>query len=300
MGTVAQWTMRLLRATVIGVALGVILSVGNALHITRRPQPLAEAAEAVSRETGSSWSDVHVSALDGARLSGWFFKPIKPNGSAVILLHGVGDTRLGTLAHAAFLLQEGFSILTPDLRGHGASGGELITYGLKEASDVHTWSNWLFQNQHAQRLYGLGESLGAAVLLQSIPKEPRFRAVVAECPFATFEEVASDRMHQFSRMPRPIFWPVVRFGFLYACMRYGLDFWQASPAAAIRSTAVPVLLIHGARDTNIPPYHSEELHALNPKATQLWEIPGAEHVAGLSQEPEAYPRKVIAWFTTHR
>ena len=39
-------------------------------------------------------------------------------------------------------------------------------------------------------LYGLGESLGAAILIESLPREPRFRAVVAECPFDSFEDIA--------------------------------------------------------------------------------------------------------------
>jgi len=298
-----RWLWRLLRAGVIGLAIGAVLSVGivtdNALHSPTRIQPKPAAADAISRETGATWDQVQVTAHDGAHLDAWFFRPREPNGSVVILLHGVADTRLGVLGHAAFLLRSGFSVLTPDSRGHGASGRDLITYGIREASDVHDWADWLFQHQEIKRLYGLGESLGAAILLQSLLKESRFRAIVAESPFATFEEVAYDRMLQVSRLPKPVFWPVIRLGFLYVRVRYGLDMSQASPAAAIRSTAVPVLLIHGTADTNIPIRHSQELHALNPTATRLWEIQGAEHVAGLSQDPEFYAKTVVGWFASH-
>jgi fermentation-respiration switch protein FrsA (DUF1100 family) len=61
---------------------------------------------------------------------------------------------------------------------------------------------------------------------------------------------------------------------------------------------VPILLIHGDADRNIPPRHSRELHALNP-ATQLWEVPGAPHVASYGTAPEEYERKVVEWFRTH-
>jgi alpha-beta hydrolase superfamily lysophospholipase len=181
-----RWTLRIGRAVLVGVAIGAVLSVGAAFHSPTRVQPRHEAADAIARETGATWDDVQVTAPDGARLDGWLFRPPKPNGSVAILLHGVGDTRLGVMAHATFLLRSGFSVLTPDLRGHGASGGDLITYGIREASDVHTWADWLFRDSDVKRLYGLGESLGAAILLQSVPKEPRFRAIVAESPFATF------------------------------------------------------------------------------------------------------------------
>ena len=298
-----QWIQRLLRAGAIGLAIGGVLFVGivtdNALHVQQRIPPRPQRADAIARQTGATWNGVQVTARDGARLDAWFFRPREPNGSAVLLLHGVGDTRLGTLGHAAFLLRSGFSVLTPDSRGHGASEGDLITYGLREATDVHAWSEWLFRDPEIKRLYGLGESLGAAILLQSLPKEPRFRAIVAECPFATFGEVSYDRMTQFSGMPKPVFWPVVHLGFSYARLRYGLDLSQASPAAAIRSTAVPVLLIHGTRDTNIPLRHSQELYALNPAATRLWEIQGADHVGGLSKDPELYAKTVVNWFVSH-
>jgi fermentation-respiration switch protein FrsA (DUF1100 family) len=294
-----RWTLRIVGAILIGVAIGAVLSVRAAFHSQRRVQPNPETADAIARQTGATWNDVHITAPDGARLDAWFFRPLKPNGSVAILLHGVGDTRLGVTGQAAFLLRSGFSVLTPDSRGHGASGGDLITYGIREASDVHAWSDWLFQDSGRTRLYGLGESLGAAILLQSLPQEPRFRAIVAESPFAKFEEVAYDRMNQLSGLPKPVFWPVIHLGFLYVRVRYGLNMSQASPAAAIRSTTVPVLLIHGTADTNIPIRHSRELHALNPAATKLWEIQGGEHVAGLWRDPELYARTVVSWFNDH-
>jgi len=121
------WIGRLLRAGAIGLVIGAVLSVGivtdNALHSPTRIRPGSAAADAVARQTGATWSDVQITVSDGARLDGWFFRPHETSGSAVILLHGVGDTRLGMLGHAAFLLCNGFIVLTPDSRGHGASGG---------------------------------------------------------------------------------------------------------------------------------------------------------------------------------
>ena len=290
---------RLIIAVLIGLGLASVLATENALRIPERPRPQAGEADAVARETGSTWQSVQVTADDGAVMDAWFFTPRAPSGSTVLLLHGVADTRTGMLVHADYLLRRGFAVLDPDLRGHGSSGGALTTYGIKEAADVRSWSDWVLENRPSDRWYGLGESLGAAILLQSLRLEPRFRAVVAECPFATFDEVASDRMSQFSGVWRPAFWPLVHSGFLYARVRYGLDLRQASPAAAVRYTNVPILLIHGTSDTHIPLRHSRELHALNPRATELWEVPGAEHVGALGTQPETYIRTVTEWFRSH-
>src|SRR6266536_483299 len=205
---------RLVIAGSIGIAIGTpliaILVTENALHIWDRPKPRTEAPRALARQTGATWSSVEARATDGVTLAAWLFTPKLANGSAVILLHGVADTRLGVMEHARFLVQNGFTVLTPDARGHGSSGGGLITYGIREAGDVRTWSDWLFQHRPVEKLYGLGESMGASILLQSLAIEPRFRAIVAECSFVNFEQISFDRLSQHTGLPAATFWPIVK------------------------------------------------------------------------------------------
>ena len=198
-----------------------------------------------------------------------------------------------------FTPRAGFTVLMPDSRGHGSSGGPIVTYGIRESDDVHRWADYLLR-RHPGRLYGLGQSMGAAILLQSLSHEPRFRAVVADCPFDSFEDIASYRLEHASNLGRWAAWPVVQMGFLYARLRYGADLWRASPAQAVRATRVPILLIHGTADDHIPPRESEALHALNPQSTTLWLVEGAGHVGSIGQQPREYAGRVTAWFTSHR
>jgi hypothetical protein len=271
----------------------------GALHIQVRPRPDRHEADAIACGSASTWEPARVTAADGVMLDGWLFTPLQPNGSGVILLHGVGDMRSGMAAHALFLLRAGFTVLMPDARGHGSSGGTVITYGIRESADVHTWVDWFLHKRPIARLYGLGQSMGAAILIESLPREPRFRALVADCPFDSFEDVAYYRLENASGLGRWAAWPVVQTGFLYARLVHGLDLRQASPARAIRSTTVPILLIHGTDDTNIPSSESLALHALNPRSTTLWLVPGAQHVDSLSTSPQEYVRRVEEWFRSH-
>jgi dipeptidyl aminopeptidase/acylaminoacyl peptidase len=295
--------VRTFTEVLIGLALGSILmgivTAETTLHTRRRAIPQAADARALAGEIGSTWEAVQVAAADGAVLHAWLFTPPVPGGSAVILLHGVGDTRAGMLDHAEYLLRSGFCVLLPDSRGHGESGGAITTYGIEESGDLARWSDWLLQTHHVERLYGLGVSLGAGILLQSLARETRFRAVVAESPFSTFPDVAYDRLSQESGIPRQAFWLVIQSGFVYSRLRYGVDLRRASPADTVRATHTPILLIHGTADVNIPIGHSRALHALNPVATQLWEVPGAKHVQVMSDQPEKYARTVVEWFRAH-
>lgn len=160
---------RLVVAGLIGTAIAFVLLAifvaEGTVHPWAHPQPDPAQADRIAMAADSTWESARITAADGAALSAWAFAPRQPNGSAVILLHGVNDTRRGVLLHAQYLLQAGFTVLTPDSRGHGASGGSLLTYGIREASDVHAWAGWLFRNRPIERLYGLGESMGAAILL---------------------------------------------------------------------------------------------------------------------------------------
>ena len=294
---------RLLIAASIGITVGTalagILAAENAFHIWERLRPNASAADDIAQRTGARWEDVQVRAADGAVLDGWLFTPARANGSAAILLHGVADTRRGMREHAAFLVENGYTVLTPDVRGHGSSGGDIITYGVREAGDVGAWAAWLLQSQPVTRIYGFGESMGAAILIQAARGDPRLRAIVAECAFANFESIAFERFTQVSHLPVAALWPIIHAGFLYERVRYGVDLRQASPVDALRESKVPVLLIHGARDTNIPIHHSRELYAANRATVQLWEVPGAGHVEALFIARELYIRTVVEWFRSH-
>jgi fermentation-respiration switch protein FrsA (DUF1100 family) len=291
--------VRLAVCVAAGVFVGSMFVAESALHVTVRPGPDAGEARRIAEGAKASWEAVSVAAADGAVMRGWVFTPTVANGAAVIVLHGVGDTRAGVLGHAQYLLAAGYTVVTPDSRGHGASGGPYVTFGILERGDVHAWADWLFRNRPITRLYGMGESMGAAIILQSLAAEPRMRAIVAECPFVTFQEIAYDRLQQSTRLPRLPLWFILQTGYLYARVRHGLDLHSASPLEVVRTTKVPILMIHGTADDNIPYRHSEQLHAANPAAITLWLVPGAQHVNALGVDPAMYMQRVTGWFADH-
>jgi dipeptidyl aminopeptidase/acylaminoacyl peptidase len=279
-----------------------------ALHPGRRIlTPQAEAlAQTVAARNHAVLADVSVTATDGATLRGWSIRPLQGNGDAVILLHGVADNRMGVLGNANLLLRHGYTVLLPDARAHGTSGGELATYGIKEADDVRRWFNWIQLNESPHCIDGLGESMGAAQLLQSLRTTPGFCAVVAESTFATFREASYDRLaeklHAGAWLGRTLLRPAVEAGWLYARWKYGIDFEQSSPQNAVAASTVPVLMIHGLKDINLPPRHSEMIVAHNQTripAVELWEPAQAQHTGAAAAEPQEFERRVIGWFESH-
>jgi hypothetical protein len=84
--------------------------------------------------------------------------------------------------------------------------------------------------------------------------------------------------------------------FIYARVRYGLDFRNASPEAVIARSKTPVLLIHGLDDKSTSPLHSETLHAANPHTTTLWLVTGAGHTGAFGTAPREFEERVLAFF----
>src|SRR5262245_22805217 len=122
---------RLLRVTACAVLmylLGAIALAEISLHPVRvrRGNRLARLSTLAKQSAQTNDGELHsvsIQAQDGTRLEAWFVRPAASNGKVVVLLHGVGDSRVGMANYMGMFLQRGYSLLMPDSRGHGASGG---------------------------------------------------------------------------------------------------------------------------------------------------------------------------------
>ena len=259
----------------------------NALHPARR---------AVAARSGLE--TIAIRPPGGPRLVAWFLRPAAGSGGCVMILHGIGDTRAAALGLATMFLEKGYGVLLPDSRGHGDSGGDTVSYGVTEKWDVIEWTHWL-QAAGCREIFGLGESMGAAILLQAAAERPAFRAVVAECPFASLRWIAEDRIVQRLSGPLTFRHMVARIlvtcGFWYARSRYDLDLDAAAPARSVERLRTPVLLIQGLFDDNVSPAHARAI-AASGRSVTLWLVPGAGHTAAAAADPKGFRWRVLGWF----
>jgi uncharacterized protein len=283
---------------ILAIFLGELAFRPQRVHVNER-----QSSEATAARFGAALRDVSVTASDGSHLQGWFASPADANGDAVILLHGVGDNRQGMMGFAELFLSNGFAVLVPDSRAQGESGGDFPTYGLMESDDVHRWFNWLVMQQHPKCIFGMGESMGAAVLLQSTERENRFCAVVAESSFASFRQIAYVRVGQFLHtgtwLGRIVLRPAVETAFLYGRLTRGINLADASPERSVVGSRVPILLIHGLADDNIPFQQSERIRARDPADIVLWEVPLAGHCGAVNAAGQEFNMRVLGWFRFH-
>jgi fermentation-respiration switch protein FrsA (DUF1100 family) len=249
-------------------------------------------------------TEVSIVAADQATLRAWWLRPSKSNENCVLVLHGIADSRAGSIGFAPMFLNEGYSVLLPDSRAHGASEGQFVTYGLLEKYDVIVWADWM-KRTGCRNLYGLGESLGASILIQAAAVKPAFAAIVAESPYADLREIAEYRVRRILttiRMPGfvsvAVAKAVVSSAVFYAKWVDNLDLRQVSPVNAIAHASTPILFIHGLQDFRTPAWNSQKLAGANPQ-NPLWLVPNAGHTGAAAEAPEKFHRRVVYWFAQH-
>ena len=275
------------------------------LHPANLNPNRAQQTESMLERTGATNEDFTVLAPDGAPLRGWKVRPRSPNGDWILLFHGVSDNRTGVLGHAELLLRHGYSLVMMDSRAHGASGGEMATYGWKERYDTVDITNALFKSEKMRHLGALGVSMGAAIALQSAAVEPQIEAVIAEDPFADLREVSYDYggLHFSPFLGKTLFRPATIFGIKEMARAGGFSPDDVSPVKAVASRSFPILLICGTRDVTIPCRHAEKIYRSATGPKELWEVPGATHAAALGHAPIQYENRVINFlaqsFSTH-
>jgi pimeloyl-ACP methyl ester carboxylesterase len=290
----------------LSVAFGILMA-RLTLCPMRLPMPSKARIAAMYAPYGADLQSVVIQAADGVELHAWYSVPEHQNGQAVILLHGIGDNRGGVAGYGQAFLRQGYRILLPDSRAHGESGGAVATYGLRESDDIHRWVSWLY-GKGASCVDGFGESMGAALVLESLRSESKFCAVVADSAFSDFRSVAYDREGYFvgagrfgmeRGVGRTVGLLPAEIGLLYVRWRYGMDLRRANPVDAVRSSTVPVLLIHGEEDINILPWHSRALARADLAHAQLWLVPGAGHCGAVGVAPDEFWSRVLGFFARH-
>jgi dipeptidyl aminopeptidase/acylaminoacyl peptidase len=274
-----------------------VLAEGS-LHppLHRRASDTAALAISIARGSVGSAQPVVISASDGTHLSAWWLLPPHPGDRAVLVCHGVADSGFGVMGDAALFLRNGYSVLVPDSRGHGQSGG-FVTYGVLESGDILRWLSWMAQHGvHAA--YGFGESLGGAILLQSLAQGAHLQAVVAESSYASFHQVAYERVARYLK-PALVAAIIVDEALVYVRLRYGVNLSDASPQDAVANSHIPVLLIHGMDDDETLPIHSQQIAARNPRCVKLWLVSHAKHTGAYAADPAKFETAVLTWFRVH-
>jgi fermentation-respiration switch protein FrsA (DUF1100 family) len=275
--------------TVVALAGMWSVAVGTSLAVA----PRNDLGSSTPADQGLTYTDVTLRTSDGVRLSAWYVP--SANSAAVVTLPGSGSTRTGTLVQSAVLARHGFGVLLVDPRGQGRSGGQAMDAGWYGDRDVAAAVAVLRHRPgvDADRIGGLGLSMGGEEAIGAAASNPGIRAVVAE---GATHRTAADKAG---------FLP----GGVNGALQRGLDrvtygvaaLFSPAPTppplhtAVARATATPFLLIAGG-DAVDEAEAAGYLRTAAPDRVQVWTVPRAAHTQGLATAPEEWTARVTEFF----
>lgn len=247
-------------------------------------------------DLGLTYTARTLTAEDGVRIAAWHIPARNRTGKAVILVHGHGASKaiwMGSVVVPA-LHEAGFDLIAIDLRRHGASTGEHVTYGLHEPRDIAAAKAWA-RELGLDSLGLLGLSLGGASSIRAAAADPDFKAVWDDCGFAS---VRMAILSAASRFQAPFVRLVVAAVLESVNRKVGSDVSEADPDKWVARIAPrPIQIVHGEEDPFIIAENSRVNYAAAQEPKNLWLVPGAGHANSDGTDPEGYRARVVEFFT---
>ena len=197
-----------------------------------------------------------------------------PCRGTVVLLHGYGLDHETLIPWALHLAERGWLCVPIDLRGHGLSGGDRLTFGIREARDLMGLLDELERRGQVEPpIQVLGVSYGAAIALRWSGLDPRIRSVVAITPYDRLETAVEGLRESYAAwVPRHLTLKAVEaMPRLLDQPPGGLD-----PIGWVRERPRPALLVGADADPVAPRSSIEALKSAAPGSSAVF-IPETSH-----------------------
>ena len=234
---------------------------------------------------------VQIVSGDGYMLYGRYYH-VRDGAPIEIQFHGYRSCAFRDCSGAHALSRKmGFNALVVDQRAHGSSDGRTISFGIAERNDCIDWiqyCNSRFGEQTKIILFGL--SMGAATVLMAsgINLPNNVSCIIADSPYsapcAIIEKVCSDLHYPFL-----LFKPFIILG---ARLFGHFDLNGCSATEAVKTSKIPILLIHGEDDRLVPVTMSYEIATCGSSNVTVCTFPDAGHGLSYLTDPIRYERVI--------
>ncbi|HKO68913.1 MAG TPA: alpha/beta hydrolase [Burkholderiaceae bacterium] len=231
-------------------------------------------------QVGVRADDVQIVAVDGSHLHGWFLPAVGKAKGTVLHLHGNAANISNHLPLVSWLPAHGYNVLMVDYRGFGRSQGKPSLHGIVDDAAAALAYLRSRTDVDPKQLIVLGQSIGGATALRLLACDASgVRIAVIDSAFASYRGIARDATAGGPLAP-------------VAVMTAGLlPGPEKDPITALESIRVPLIFVHGKKDSIIDAANSERLHEAAP-GSRHWSVPDAMHIMALSQ-PGSWREKLV-------
>ena len=224
--------------------------------------------------------DVWIKSFDDLKLHGVLLK----NGDGKKLLIEVHGFRSSAahdfIAAMPYFYNKGFSFLLIDLRAHGESEGEYITFGVHERCDLRDWVWFVMEKLGTDIeivLHGISMGASTVLMASALDLPANVHGIIADSGFTSpYDIFVRVLEHSFHAKPFPIV-PITQ---LMAERKANFGFKDASTLDAMAQNTIPVLFVHGEDDDFVPIEMSEANYNACKAEKRFVRVPNARHACG--------------------
>lgn len=230
-------------------------------------------AESLKNE---KFEPIYIFSNDKTKLFGRYYH-IRDNAPLFIEFHGYKGAAFRDFAGGDMLFKTfGHNTLLVDQRAHGSSGGKSICFGIKERHDCLAWAKYATERFGNIPIFLVGISMGGATVLMASNLElpSNVKGIIADCPYSSPKEIICKVCKKDLRLPPKLIYPFIKIG---AIIFGGFNPNKSSAVESVKSTKIPILLIHGKGDTFVPCEMSEKIYQSCTGEKYICTVDGAEH-----------------------
>ena len=216
-------------------------------------------------------------SFDKLELKAYYVPCGKETDKFVLLVHGYdSDAFIAFGTQIKFYKELDFDIVVIDQRACGKSEGKHVTFAVNESRDVASWCNFILKRfTNCKNIVLHGISLGGASVLFSIGRHlpSEVKCIIDDCGFDSPEGILHHVLKKDYRLPR-----FVREGVIFFCeIICKCKFRGVKTEDILKNTELPILFIHGALDTYVPYYMTENNFRAVKNPFEFYTVDNAHH-----------------------
>ena len=240
-----------------------------------------------------SLEEVCVTSYDGKKLYPMILKAKKETGKVAIIIHGYNAKYQEMNKYAELFYNLGYNVVLTQNRAHGKSEGRFIGMGWLDRLDMLEVINMCIQKfGEGCSIDIFGLSMGAAtVCMLSGEKLPsNVKHLISDCAYASVYEEFKYVYESNTKLPATGLTEILN---IYAKIRCGYSIKNADARTKLPNCKVPILFIHGEKDTFVPYDNLKKLYDATPdNLRHAYTFENAGHAECLPYNEEKYTQIV--------
>lgn len=221
-------------------------------------------------------------------LVGYLTLPERESSTFVVFAHGHHTDHNGDPANfLQYYVERGYSFLAMDHVASGESEGTFNGFDYFEHKDCLLWIKYLTERFGEDiKIILHGVSMGGATVCQmACHVPPQVRLAIADCPYTSaIDEFSSVIRGVGIKNPKVL---VEGFNLMNRLIA-GYDLRDTDVRDSVSHSRVPMLFVHGGRDSLVPTEMSRELYQLCSNEKDIMIVENADHAESIRIDEQGY------------